>query len=187
TACRNSMIPAGLVYLVNPSWIARAAARLMTSGVSKSGSPAAKLMMSTPCRRSRRARSSIPIVIEGVIERALVEICIGLPPGPGGPEPPPASSIMVPATRLVFATKEAQSPSGWQRPAIPKAVAWTRERLACAKKGKYVSRGDRNLREIASPCAFESAWGGIHEKEGDRAFGRVDRVRGSRDIIRASD
>ncbi len=52
TASFSSSMPPTGVYLVKPSSMARMAAALMLSGVSKSGSPAPKPMMSLPsfCR-----------------------------------------------------------------------------------------------------------------------------------------
>src|SRR5579864_4934667 len=70
-------MPAGPVYLVKPSRIAVIAAFLTASGVSKSGSPAAKLMTPTPVRPNCRARSSMPIVIDGVMARTVSERYLG--------------------------------------------------------------------------------------------------------------
>src|SRR5882762_8648949 len=50
-ACCSSRVPAVAVYLVRPATIARLAACLMFSGVSKSGSPAPTSTTLTPCAR----------------------------------------------------------------------------------------------------------------------------------------
>src|SRR5205807_184055 len=52
-----------------------------------------KLMTSTPSRRSLRARSSMPIVIDGVIARRLDERCIE--PPPVCPAPPPGGRATI--------------------------------------------------------------------------------------------
>src|ERR1044071_1393517 len=53
-AARSSGMPSMLVYLVSPRLMAAMAASLMLSGVSKSGSPAARPITSRPCAfRSR--------------------------------------------------------------------------------------------------------------------------------------
>src|SRR5262249_1608914 len=60
-------MPATSVYFVWPRFIASIAALLMLSGVSKSGSPAAKPMMSRPAAFSSRAFVVIAIVGDGLI------------------------------------------------------------------------------------------------------------------------
>src|SRR6266550_1536354 len=54
-ACCNSRVPAVAVYFVRPAAMARSAACLMFSGVSKSGSPAPKSSTLTPCARKASA------------------------------------------------------------------------------------------------------------------------------------
>src|SRR5579872_7314565 len=111
-------MPAGPVYFVKPSRIAVIAASLTGSGVSKSGSPAAKLRTSTPFRLSWRARSSIPIVIDGVISRAALDRCITSPSGIvslGGPS--------VTRRRPVVGVFAADGPLPVERPA-----RWTARR-----------------------------------------------------------
>ena len=52
-ACWSSRVPPVDVYFVLPARIASAAACLMLSGVSKSGSPAPKSTTFTPCGAQR--------------------------------------------------------------------------------------------------------------------------------------
>src|ERR1700741_3950706 len=54
-ACCNSRVPAVAVYFVRPAAMARSAACLMFSGVSKSGPPAPKSTTLTPCARKASA------------------------------------------------------------------------------------------------------------------------------------
>src|SRR6185436_18122289 len=54
-ACCNSRVPAVAVYFVRPAAMARPAACLIFSGVSKSGSPAPKSTTLTPCARNASA------------------------------------------------------------------------------------------------------------------------------------
>jgi hypothetical protein len=65
-AFRRSGIPAGGVYLVFPARIPSMAASEMNAGVSKSGSPALKLMMSRPSAASFFARVLTAIVADGL-------------------------------------------------------------------------------------------------------------------------
>ena len=60
-------------YFVYPDLIAETAASLILSGVSKSGSPVPKLIMSIPCCRKALALASIANVGEGLIARTLLE------------------------------------------------------------------------------------------------------------------
>src|SRR5262245_53644418 len=55
------------VYLVKPSWMALMPACLMSWGVSKSGSPAAKLTTSLPCPWSSLALAVMANVVEPTI------------------------------------------------------------------------------------------------------------------------
>ncbi|MGE4285385.1 MAG: hypothetical protein AB7F23_02080 [Phycisphaerae bacterium] len=64
-------MPGVAVYLVLPSLTALIAASLIISGVSKSGSPAAKLTTSTPLAISSLARVATAIVAEPGTDRAL--------------------------------------------------------------------------------------------------------------------
>src|SRR5207245_7451074 len=86
----------------------------------------------------------------------------------------------------VVATEEADPRQGGRNRLSPKPMSG---RVTAGPFGRGAIRiEDRsNLTEIASPCTSESAWGGIHEKESDRAVGRFDCVRGSRDVIRVSE
>src|ERR1039457_6046933 len=68
TALRNWGVPSTAVYLVAPLSSAHLAASLMWLGVSKSGSPAAKLMTSTPWERSSAAFAVTFMVIDGATE-----------------------------------------------------------------------------------------------------------------------
>src|ERR1700722_20013090 len=60
-------MPSTLVYLVLPSRIALIAASLMLSGVSKSGSPAAREMTSLPAAFSSRPFASAARVADGLM------------------------------------------------------------------------------------------------------------------------
>src|SRR3990167_7749267 len=64
-ASLSSTMPSTLVYLVLPSRIALMAASLMLSGVSKSGSPAAREITFRPCAFSSRAFASAARVADG--------------------------------------------------------------------------------------------------------------------------
>src|SRR5258705_357376 len=66
-------MPSTLVYLVLPSRMALIAASLMLSGVSKSGSPAARPMMSRPAAFGREGMSVMLADIEGQALQAAVE------------------------------------------------------------------------------------------------------------------
>lgn len=63
-AVRSSSIPVSFVYFVNPDSIALIAAELMGAGVRKSGSPAAKLMTSSPFAFIVLARSDKTAVLD---------------------------------------------------------------------------------------------------------------------------
>src|ERR1700761_721708 len=62
----SSGMPSTVVYLVLPSRMALMAASLMLSGVSKSGSPAARPMTSRPWAFSSRAFASAARVADGL-------------------------------------------------------------------------------------------------------------------------
>src|SRR5271165_3978883 len=66
-------MPSVSVYLVLPSWIALIAAALMWSGVSKSGSPASREMMSRPAARRARALALAAAVADGLTRRRLAD------------------------------------------------------------------------------------------------------------------
>src|SRR5918996_1089481 len=66
-------IPSTAVYLVKPSWMAWMAAALIGSGVSKSGSPAARLMIALPAALSAAARAETLKVGEGLIFKAQIK------------------------------------------------------------------------------------------------------------------
>ena len=70
-ACFNSGIPSTAVYLVLPSAMARAAASLTWSGVSKSGSPAPEPITSWPAALSSAALVETAIVGDGLIRDSL--------------------------------------------------------------------------------------------------------------------
>src|SRR5580693_379852 len=72
-AAFSSGMPSVSVYLVLPSAIARTAAALTLSGVSKSGSPASSEMMSRPAARRARALAAAPVVAEGLTRRRLAD------------------------------------------------------------------------------------------------------------------
>ena len=66
-AAFSSGMPSTIVYFVSPRSIARIAACLMLSGVSKSGSPADSAMMSRPLAFSYFARFEIAMVGDGLM------------------------------------------------------------------------------------------------------------------------
>src|SRR5258708_14617766 len=66
-AALSSAMPSILVYLLSPRSIALMAARLMLSGVSKSGSPAPSPMTLRPAALSARALSVTAMVAEGLM------------------------------------------------------------------------------------------------------------------------
>src|SRR6266851_4808222 len=72
-ACCSSRVPAVGVYLVLPARMASAAARLIFSGVSKSGSPAPKSTTFAPAARSASAACIAASVDEGFIFETLSE------------------------------------------------------------------------------------------------------------------
>ena len=73
-------MPSGAVYLVLPARIAAIAADLMFSGVSKSGSPALRLMMSRPAARISIALDDIATVGEGLTRASVSDSkAIGAP------------------------------------------------------------------------------------------------------------
>src|SRR4051794_29981288 len=65
TAARRAGVPSTSVYLVAPASSARLAASLMCEGVSKSGSPAPKLMTSSPLARRAAALAETASVGDG--------------------------------------------------------------------------------------------------------------------------
>ena len=67
TASRSTRVPATSVYFVSPARIARMAASLTLSGVSKSGSPADNEITSRPAAFKARALEEIAIVWLGLI------------------------------------------------------------------------------------------------------------------------
>ena len=67
TALRSGIVPSTSVYLVSPASSAFFAASLMWAGVSKSGSPAPKLMTSIPLAFSAFAFADTARVGEGSI------------------------------------------------------------------------------------------------------------------------
>src|ERR1043166_5265329 len=70
----SSRMPPAEVYLVRPAFIAATAARLMLSGVSKSGSPAPKSQTFTPAARSASAACIAAIVADDCMRPTLCEI-----------------------------------------------------------------------------------------------------------------
>ena len=66
-AIRNASVPATSVYFVSPARIAAIAASLIFSGVSKSGSPALRLIIFRPAAFSARALVVMAIVWLGLI------------------------------------------------------------------------------------------------------------------------
>ena len=66
-ACFKAGVPSTAVYLVSPDFIASIAANLIFSGVSKSGSPAPRPIISFPAAFSSRALPVTAIVAEGFI------------------------------------------------------------------------------------------------------------------------
>ena len=73
TATRNGSMPGVGAYLVLPLFRAAIAASLMKSGVSKSGSPAAKLQTSSPAANIAFAFASMASVGDGETLRAQTE------------------------------------------------------------------------------------------------------------------
>ena len=67
-AALRAGMPSTAVYFVKPSFIAAIAASLITRGVSKSGSPAEKLMMSLPCAFHSPASVEIAMVMDSESE-----------------------------------------------------------------------------------------------------------------------
>src|SRR6185503_12718202 len=72
-ACCSSRVPAVAVYFVRPATIARLAACLILSGVSKSGSPAPKSTTLTPCARNASAACMAASVDEACIFATFAE------------------------------------------------------------------------------------------------------------------
>src|SRR4051794_18270195 len=70
TACLVSAVPPAGVYLVKLASSAAIAARLMLSGVGKSGSPAEKSTTSTPSRRSLSA-SAMTFMVDETLMREM--------------------------------------------------------------------------------------------------------------------
>src|SRR6478752_2468040 len=66
-------MPSGSVYLVLPALMAAMAASLMLSGVSKSGSPADRAMMSRPAAFRARASALIAMVAAGAMRRRAAD------------------------------------------------------------------------------------------------------------------
>src|ERR1044072_7477097 len=69
----SSRIPALAVYFVRPAHIALAAASLMLSGVSKSGSPAPKSQTSAPEARNASAACMAAIVADDCMRATFSE------------------------------------------------------------------------------------------------------------------
>src|SRR5215470_3464118 len=69
----SSRIPPADVYLVRPAFIAAAAACLMFSGVSKSGSPAPKSQTFTPAARNASAACMAAIAADDCIRPTFSE------------------------------------------------------------------------------------------------------------------
>src|SRR5437667_688400 len=69
--CLSSAVPLTGVYLVKFWLMARMAARLMLSGVGKSGSPALKSTTSLPSRRRRSASAATFMVDDSLINEIL--------------------------------------------------------------------------------------------------------------------
>ena len=74
TARRSAGVPATSVYFVSPASMAAIAARLICAGVSKSGSPAERLMMSRPAAFSCRALVEMAMVWLGLTRSNRVAI-----------------------------------------------------------------------------------------------------------------
>ena len=72
-ASRNAFVPDTGVYLVSPLSRACLQAAFILSGVSKSGSPRLKLIISTPCSFSSRDLRAIANVADSFIFRTLVD------------------------------------------------------------------------------------------------------------------
>src|ERR1700677_4004998 len=70
-ACLSSSVPPAFVYLVKLWSIASIAARLIFSGVGKSGSPALKSTTSAPLRRKRSASAATFMVDDTLIVEIL--------------------------------------------------------------------------------------------------------------------
>ncbi len=81
TALRSSMMPVAGVYLVKPLLMASMAAALTFSGVSKSGSPAPKPMMSRPWAVSSLTLAVRERVAEPGMPETSLEIFICRVPG----------------------------------------------------------------------------------------------------------
>ena len=64
-------MPATGVYFVSPRWIAAIAAALTLSGVSKSGSPTERLMISRPWALSSRAFCVTAMVADGLTRASV--------------------------------------------------------------------------------------------------------------------
>ncbi len=75
-ACLRSAVPPTGVYLVKPSCSALTAASLICSGVSKSGSPAPRPIISFPSARNLTARAVTASVGEGLMVAARSAIFI---------------------------------------------------------------------------------------------------------------
>ena len=73
-ASRSGTMPDTGVYLVSPRRMASMAAALTLSGVSKSGSPTDRLMMSRPCAFRSRAFWVTAMVAEGFTRASVSEM-----------------------------------------------------------------------------------------------------------------
>ena len=72
----NAGIPSTGVYFVLPSFIATMAAFLICSGVSKSGSPAVRVIIGAPFALSSRAFMLIAMVADNLVLEILFESSI---------------------------------------------------------------------------------------------------------------
>src|ERR1700733_13636066 len=79
-AWRSAAVPATSVYLVSPALIAAIAACLIWAGVSKSGSPAERLMISRPSAFNARALVEMAMVWLGLMRfrRSAIKDMLGL-------------------------------------------------------------------------------------------------------------
>src|SRR5881397_977680 len=101
----SSSMPEEAVYLVNPDRMADSAAALTDSGVSQSGSPDAKSMMSMPCAAIAFAVAAMLRVGEGTMRPARAASFMGSASaavGEGGRQRRDGErrSVVLPALRL---------------------------------------------------------------------------------------
>src|SRR5580698_8109018 len=111
------MVPPALVYFVKFCSMARMAARLILSGVGKSGSPAPKSTTSTPCVRSFSASAATRIVDDTLMAEMRSAIsCLA------------CTSISFPPTLLMLSSpKSLLQPDFYRRRHQPGDVAAQRE------------------------------------------------------------